>query len=169
MSCGADSRRAMNAETDVTPAETSGSPVWSAIRTRTSSPPTMGARQGRVGRRPLPAPVLGSAERDEEGVTLVVYFMPAVLGEDGSKQPAVIRQRFAVALPEPFEKPRGTVYVCKQKRDRSAGKSPIAACRRAQMLAEPSKMNKAWFLHSSAALTSSRGRNGVGLPPELIR
>jgi hypothetical protein len=61
-----------------------------------------------LGKGPLsgdcgPHSVLGPPERDEERVSLGVYLMSAVLGEDGSKQPAVVRQGFSVALPEPFE------------------------------------------------------------------
>jgi hypothetical protein len=47
--------------------------------------------------------VLGSAEHDEESVSLRVYLMAAMLGEDCSKEPTMDRQDVPVAIPEAFE------------------------------------------------------------------
>ena len=47
--------------------------------------------KGALGGDRCPHAVLGSAERNKEGVSLGVYLMPAVLGKDGSKEPTMIR------------------------------------------------------------------------------
>jgi len=58
--------------------------------------------QGALGGDRRAHSVLCSAERDEERVTLVVYLLPAVFGEDGSKEPTMDCQDISVAFLEPF-------------------------------------------------------------------
>jgi hypothetical protein len=85
--------------------------------------------KGALGGDCCPHPVVGPAERDEERVSLGVYLMPAVLGEDCSKEPTMNRQDVSVAIPggvlssrvEPSTSVNRNVTV-------PLGRSPIAAC-----------------------------------------
>jgi hypothetical protein len=112
-----------------------------------------------------------AAEREEEGVALTVYFVPAVPAEGRPEQAVMLLEQGPVLVAESTHEPRRAFDVAEEERDRPRGRRTVPSLRyrRRAFRCHDCGLSVTFGLPATTPPCAYGEESGSPRPPRLLR